>query len=145
MPMRSLTTFALCLATIVASALGLNKGMVLCIDHHGHLALEHAHVRHAHCHNEGADHEFSDPGPDADHAELHESRALCTDAGQGHGALTASEQPLRRIKLPAAPLLYTPYLSHQPSTFAAGIAPSRAPVAPARAELASLRSVVLTV
>ena len=81
MPLRTVVSFAVCLAVLTVSSLGLNRGMILHVDDHGHLALESAHVRHAHEHEEGADHEHDDFAGDADHAELHAAMAFDANAG----------------------------------------------------------------
>ena len=79
-PVRTVTIIAAALAVLTVSSLGLNRGMVLHVDDHGHLALESAHVRHAHEHEEGADHEHTDFAGDADHAELHAAMAFDANA-----------------------------------------------------------------
>ena len=78
---RNFASLFLCVAVLTVSSLGLNRGMVLHVDDHGHLALESAHVRHAHEHEEGADHEHNDFAGDADHAELHAAMAFDANAG----------------------------------------------------------------
>ena len=68
-------------AVLTVSSLGLNRGMVLCVDDGGCVVLERAHVRHSHDHGNGADHEPHPLPVDADHDDLHAATGLCSDAG----------------------------------------------------------------
>lgn len=84
---RNLPILAVCFAVFVAHSLGLNGGMVLHVDDHGHLALtaprvDHAQA-HAHSHGDEADHGPHDYDPDADHGDLHDLIASCSDVPVG--------------------------------------------------------------
>ena len=81
---RTPIILALCLAVLATGSLGLNSGMVLHADGHGHLALTAPRVAHAHAHAHGdADHGPQDFGPDADHGGLHDLIAACSDSPMG--------------------------------------------------------------
>jgi hypothetical protein len=82
---RNFASLILCVAVLTVSSLGVNRGMVLHVDDGGHLVLEHAHVRHAHEHEEGADHEPHERPADADHDDLHAAMGSCSDAGVAKG------------------------------------------------------------
>ena len=58
--LRITLTVLLSLTVFSTGSLGLNRGMVLCVDHHGHVAVEAAHAVHCHDHGHGDHH-------DADH------------------------------------------------------------------------------
>jgi len=79
MLLRSLILAAICLATVLGRVTGLNHGMVIVVDDHGHLAIEKANIRHIHDHADGADHAPDDHGADADHANLHDAMAKTGD------------------------------------------------------------------
>lgn len=114
MPLRIGTTLAICLAVLIGSSLGLNKGMVLCIDGDGHLALESAHEQHLRCHEEGSDHlphEFPSGG---EHGELHVALEACFDGAIGTVHLRSAAAPsLRPADFPAAPYKVLPHLDLQ--------------------------------
>jgi hypothetical protein len=80
MGLRAFATLTVCLAVLTVSSLGLNRGMVLYVDDHGHLALDSAHVRHAHDHEEGADHGPHEFSGNADHDDLHAALAFDANA-----------------------------------------------------------------
>ena len=76
---NNLPILAVALAVLTANSLGLNSGMVLHLDHHGHVAVEAPHLVHLHEHTNGADHGSQDHGSDADHADLHHLIASTAD------------------------------------------------------------------
>jgi hypothetical protein len=142
--LRAIAGFVACLAVFMVSSLGLNQGMVLCVDAHGHLALEPAHVRHAHDHEEHADHGPHDFSGDADHGELHTAMGSCWDAGVANGEQLTRPSAISRL-VEAAPL------SHPVAAVLLCILPSGLTRAgagdfwgsTARPELGRLRAVVL--
>src|SRR5687767_15282957 len=76
---RAVPILVTAVALLIGSSLGLTKGMVLCVDAHGHLALESAHVQHAWDHHDGADHHSDEFPADAEHDELHAALEACFD------------------------------------------------------------------
>ena len=143
---RTFTIVAASLAVFTVSTLGLDRGMVLYVDDHGHLALECAHVRHAHDHEEGADHEPHDFSGGADHGELHAAMAFDASA-----AVVKAEQPSGSSAvstLTDSALLPHPLASILPVIPSFGTAQTGAGNFwgdAAHPELASLRAVVLLV
>lgn len=103
------TSLTICFAVLIGSGLGLNKGMVLCIDGDGHLALESAHEQHLHAHKEISDHlphEFPSGG---EHGNLHAAIEGCFDAMVGSIHLRSAAPPsLCPTDFPAAPYLISP-------------------------------------
>jgi hypothetical protein len=143
---HTITIVAACLAVFAASALGLNQGMVVCTDGHGRLAVESAHVRHAHAHGEGADHEHHECPEDAEHAELHAALADCSDFSAGQAGLGGASSDTHRLA-PSQPLPVSadrcPVL--KPRLGPAGTAAGNFRGVTARAELGSLGAVILLV
>jgi hypothetical protein len=80
---RALLVSFICFAVAAVSILGLNSGMVLRVDDHGHLALENPRAEHAHAHAAGADHGPGDMGADADHEDLHDLIAEVSEFSVG--------------------------------------------------------------
>ena len=143
---RAFPTFALCLAVLTASSLGLNRGMVLYVDHHGHVALDSAHVRHAHDHEQCANHEPHDFTGDADHDKLH--AALVIDAHAG--AVKAEQQsaassPSAVAHAAVLPHPFSALLLPEPPCGIARTGPGDFRGDTAHLQLASLRAVVLLV
>jgi hypothetical protein len=81
---------------LLANTLGLNRGMLLSFDEHGHVEVEAAHVLHVHAHQEGADHHPHDFPADADHTGLH--RAMVDSAEAKLGKI---EQPPAATGIPS--------------------------------------------
>ena len=146
MHLRTLTIIAAALAVFAVSSLGLHWGMVLHVDDHGHLALESAHFRHAHEHEECAGHGHNDFTGDADHAELYAAMAFDADAGvvkahqRTESWVLAAVADAAFLPHPLASLLLPDLRSVNARTGAGGFWGSTA-----RPELASLGTVVLLV
>jgi hypothetical protein len=113
MPLRIGTSLLVCFAVLAGSCLGLNRGMVICIDGDGHLALESAHEQHARCHEEGSDHHPHEYPVGSDHAELHSALEACFDAAIAKYTLRSASAPvLHPSEFPIAPHLIVPDLQH---------------------------------
>lgn len=106
---RSLIIFAAALATFAVSTFGFNRGVVLCTDANGHLALELAHVSHSHSHEDcsGHDPEEAPGGPDL--GELHAAPDACSDSSFASVEQRACRQDISQLHAAhAAPCLNTP-------------------------------------
>ena len=146
MPLRDGISFAVCFAVLIGSTLGLNRGMVLCIDGDGHYALESAHIQHAECHEEGTDHLPHEFSSDAEHAELHAGLETCFDAAVGSVHLRSAKTPLLRpCDFPPAPYVILPNhaLLLSSSGLCSGTDAASSP--PLRPEIACLSAIVLLV
>jgi hypothetical protein len=124
-PLRVVISSALCVAVFLTGALGLNRGMVLRLDEHGHVELEAAHDLHAQAHEDGAGHDSDDHPTDADHASLHDAIAKCAEAGTGDMKQRTAADGLASHLDAVAPyhlasLLTVPRLSAPSSGIAAG-------------------------
>jgi hypothetical protein len=126
-----------------ATGLGLNNGMVICFDDHGHVAVEAAHVQHVHRHADGEGHGDDDLGLDPDHDALHDAIASCFDAHVGQARHSAPVHDLR-LGDPTAP---TPLIITKADLPASPISNRCGDLrgATARAELACLSGIVLLV
>lgn len=145
MPLRVGTSVLVCFAVLAGSCLGLNRGMVLCIDGDGHLALESAHEQHARCHEEGSDHHPHEYPAESDHAELHAALEACFDATIAKFNLrSGSAPPLHPSEFPIAPHLILPDLRHASVLPPFRCADSNSGGIP-RPEVACLSTVVLIV
>lgn len=91
---RTCTILAVTLAVLAGGTLGTSNGMVLCVDADGRVAVEAPHIRHAHSHARGADHDRHDHGEDADHADLHEMMSSCSDSFVSGQALERSSSSI---------------------------------------------------
>lgn len=146
MPLRIGTTLAICLAVLTGSSLGLNRGMVLCIDGDGHLALESAHEQHLRCHEEGTDHLPHEFPADGEHGELHAALEACFDGAIGKVNLrSAAASSLRPADFPAAPYLILPNPDLQSSRFGDWKRADSSSGAIPRPDLACLSAIVLLV
>ncbi len=146
MPLRLGTTLAICFAVLVGSSLGLNKGMVLCMDGDGHVALESAHEQHLRCHDEGADHLPHEFRVGAEHGELHAALEACFDGTIGKLHLRPAAAPsLRPADFPAAPHLNLPSPELQLSLTRHRTAVDPESGAIPRPEIACLNAIVLLV
>lgn len=116
MLLRTLIAFALCLATFAGSVLGLGNGMVLVVHDDGHVGIEYAHLRHAHEHADGANHDDHDYGADSDHAALHAAILADVDSCPPRPAQQQADSAqkhvihLRSIATAALPPLNVPLL-----------------------------------
>jgi hypothetical protein len=145
-PIRAVVSLVIAIAVLTAGALGLNRGLVLCVDVEGHIALESSHVRHAHDHSEGADHEPHNLAGGSDHDELHAAMGSCSDAGVGKGESRSGSSVVSR-GVDTAPLpapIASARLSGS-SAAQARIAAGDSWGSTAHPELAILRAVVLLV
>jgi hypothetical protein len=153
-PFRTLQTVALrmpsilvlAFVTLAVNSLGLNHGIVLCVDDDGSFALEMAHVRHAHLHAEGADHHPDEFPVDSDHGTLHAALETCADASVAKFEhRSAGPSVLRLADATPLPAFVAPpptplqLLAHGRSG-ASGFCATTA-----RAELAGLSAVILLV
>lgn len=146
MPLRIGTSLTICFAVLIGSGLGLNKGMVLCIDGDGHLALESAHVEHARCHAEDADHLPHEFPVDGEHAELHAALETCFDAAVGSVHLRSANPPsVRPCDFPAPPYVIRPNPRLQLSLFGSSSKADSASGAIPRLEMTCLSSIILLV
>ena len=156
--MRDALTSLLLVVVFAAGGLGLHNGMVLRVDHHGHVILDAPHLSHGLAHADGADHDAadygaradhpSDAGTDDDHHDLHHLIATIADShvatAKSDGS-TASQSLSSQhsfsldLYFPAA--LSTPTFARTRSALEA--ANHRGGTA--RAEIASLRAIVLLV
>ena len=146
---RKAITLTLSLVVFACGSLGVSNGLVLCVDGHGHFAVEAPHLKHAQNHAEDADHEPHDHDRDADHGNLHDLLGTCSDS-----FLTV--QNLERASptgIAAQHQLLAPCLC-LPACLVGGVAPFAVTDGlgipafrggTARAEIASLRCVVLLV
>ena len=144
--LRAPTILVVCLAVLAANGLGLNRGMLLSVDDHGHLRLASAFLLHAHSHAEGADHGPHEFPPDAEHGDLHAAIDACSDAGLAkvQQRATSADSP-RPTDTPALPGLIAPTLGLRPSLGSAVMADRTFSATTAHPELALLSSVVLLV
>ena len=145
---RTFTILVLALAVFVAGALGTSNGMVLCVDDDGHLALEAPHLSHAHSHAHGADHDPHDHGGDADHADLHDLMASCSDSFVSGQKLERSSSSLALDQHHAGLELSLPpcfQIAPAPSSGTHGLAVPASRGGTAHVELACLASVILLV
>lgn len=145
MPLRIGTSLLICFAVLTGSCLGLNRGMVICIDGDGHLALESAHEQHARCHEEGSDHHPHEYPAGSEHPELHSALEACFDAAIPKVTFrSGTVPPLRPFEVPVAPVLLLPDLAPECSHPRFRWADSSSWGIP-RPEVACLRTVVLIV
>ena len=148
MSLRTCTILVLVLAVFAAGGLGTSNGMVLCVDGDGHLALEAPRLSHAHSHAHGADHDPHDHGEDADHADLHDLMASCSDSfGTGpklerSPSSLAIHQHLVGLELSLPTILL---IAPTPSSGPRGLAVPTFRGGTAHLELACLASIVLLV
>ena len=146
MLLRAGTTLITCFAVIAGSSLGLNRGMVLCIDSDGHLALESAHEQHVRCHEEGADHLPHEFPTDGEHGQLHAALDACFDGAIGKVNFRSAAAPsLRPADFPAVPYLIIPDPDLQCSLFGDWRRADSTSGAIPRAEIACLSTTVLLV
>lgn len=146
MPLRIGTNFAICFAVLIGSTLGLNRGMVLCVDGAGQLALESAHEQHARHHNEGADHLLHELPADAEHGRLHAAIETCFDVEIGKVHLrAAATTSLRPGDFPATACLTLPNLDLHLSLKGDWSRADAASGAIPRPEIACLNAIVLLV
>ena len=146
MPLRAGISFAVCFAVLIGSTLGLNRGMVLCIDGDGHYALESAHIQHAECHEEGNDRALHEFPSDAKHVELHAALETCFDAAVGSVHLRFPTTPsLRPCDFPPAPYVIHPNHALLLSSSGQYGGPDATPSPPIRPEIACLSAIVLLV
>jgi hypothetical protein len=159
MTQSSFLKFLLCTAVLAASALGLQNGMVLRVDHHGHLKLDAPHLSHALAHAGGADHHPADYS--ADHHDSTDG-----DTGEGnHHALhhlinTISDSHVAASKSAGSATSQTDALQHPcnldfcfpAAATAVALFPAAATLeatdqcgGTARAEVASMRAIILLV
>src|SRR5687768_14170853 len=87
------TSLTICFAVLIGSGLGLNRGMVLCIDGDGHLALESAHEQHTRSHEETTDHLPHELPAHGEHGKLHAAIEGCFDATVGSIHLRSAAPP----------------------------------------------------
>lgn len=146
---RTAIILTLSVAVFAGGGLGTSNGMVLCIDGDGHLAIEAPHLKHAHSHAQGADHERHDHDRDADHGDLHDLLATCSDSflivqklERASSSVVADQHYLAPLSLclPACLVSAVP-----PFAVTDGLSAPAFRGGTARAELVSLRSVVLLV
>ena len=147
MALRTCIIF-LALSVLVGGGVGTANGLVLYIDCDGHLAVDAPHLRHAHSHQQGADHPPHDHDHDADHGDLHRLISTCCDV---HITVQKVEKP---STAPAAawydgvadafnlPVWSVPGVEPSPSD---GVGAPSFRGSTAHPELAALRSVVLLV
>jgi hypothetical protein len=142
---RRFAILALCAVVLATNALGLNAGIVVCLDGDRHLALEFAHVRHAESHSDGTDHHRQEAPPDAEYGDLHAALADCVDVTVGKYVQRASTSALQHpVELPALGCpVALPYLP--PSLAPAALATDERSGSTAHPELARLKAIVLMV
>ena len=148
MSSRTCTILVLSLAVLASGSLGTSNGVVLRVNDEGNLAPELPRLSHAHRHAAGADHDSHDHREDADHADLHDLMASCSDSLVSGHKLERSSSSLA---------IHQHHLSLElclPTCFQTGPAPgseARCMTVPtfrggtAHMELACLASVVLLV
>ena len=135
----------LAFAVCTSSSFGLSQGLVLCVDDTGRVALEAAHVEHAHRHANGDEHGHDDAGLNPDHETLHHAIASCFDICVGVAKAKSPRTSGQEIGKPTAVLA---------NNTAAALHLLRGPVGEglshcredtARAELACLSGIILLV
>jgi hypothetical protein len=145
---RTRVIFVLAFAVTVGGCLGTSNGLVLCTDADGHVAIEAPHLRHAHSHAEGADHEPHDPAEDADHGELHGLLATCSDSAVATQKLERSSADVTAAQQALAPLVLClfgcPATGVQPASATHGLGAPNFRGGTAHPDVA-LRSVILLV
>jgi hypothetical protein len=147
---RSVVALVASFAILLASSLGLNRGMVFVAGHDGHLELVSAHDRHAdkYGHGGGADHHHGDGTlpVDGEHAQLHDAMAKVAEAEAGTPGQFAASQ---FVASPADLLPHVHFVATSPDLrpFAGGTGILAAHFwgSTARIELASIRAIVLLV
>lgn len=145
-PLPKLLIPLLCLAVVAATSLGLNRGMVFCVGHDGHVAIEPAHGGHACRHDAGA----GDEPAEAEHADagsLTASAAPCSDADVGtldHRVARADRPPLD-LPLVAAILTTRSDAVRRPTLAPPGTSAHSPHEVAVRGDLARLSCVVLVV
>jgi hypothetical protein len=145
MPLRIGTSLLVCFAVLAGSSLGLNRGMVICIDGDGHLALESAHAQHARCHEEDSDHHPHEYPAESEHGELHSALDACFDAAIAKFNFRCVSAPrLHPSGFPIAPYLILPDLQQASVPPHSRRADSTSGGIP-RPEIACLSTVVLIV
>ena len=144
--MRIIAIVIVCTAVVSGTSLGLNNGMVVCFDDHGHLAIEAAHVEHAHRHADGDHHGDEDFGIDPDHEVLHDAIASCFDLHLGQmGQHSARVHELRLGQPTAVAAAVIAAANLMTSTVPAPGGTCRLRGAAARGELVCLRAIILLV
>jgi hypothetical protein len=90
--LRSSVIFVLCLAVLAGGSLGTANGMVVCVDRHGHIALEAPHGAVPHRHEacgDAQEHEDDDDAVESDGSAIadfvhsgpgHDSTGDCSDS-----------------------------------------------------------------
>jgi hypothetical protein len=140
------TSLTICFAVLIGSGLGLNKGMVLCIDSDGHFALESAHEQHLRSHEEITDHLPHEFPAHGEHGELHAAMEGCFDATVGSVHLRSAAPPsLCPTDFPAAPHLISPNPDLQSSLIGDWRRADSASGAIPRPEIACLSAIILLV
>ena len=140
------TSLTICLAVLIGNGLGLNKGMVLCIDSDGHLALESAHEQHLRSHEETTDHLPHEFPAGGEHGKLHAAIEGCFDATVGSIHLRSAAPPsLCPTDFPAAPYLSLPASDLQHSLFGDWKRADSPSGAIPRPEIACLSAIILLV
>jgi hypothetical protein len=144
--LRPVISLAACLAILVSGVLGLSRGMVLCYDGAGHLALEAAHALHTDSHEQGGDHAHHESPAGGDHTELHAAQGECSDASLGSVTPRPSESGApRAVDLAAAPFAAVVLPDLRPPVGPAGTVTGHFWGSAGRVELACIRATVLLV
>ena len=100
--MSRCVSIILAFAVCASSAFGLSQGMALCVDDTGRVALEAAHVEHAHRHATGEEHGHDDAGLDPDHQTLHRAIDSCFDIYVGMATANSPRMSGQEIGKPTA-------------------------------------------
>ena len=146
--MHATVTAILCVSVFTTTGVGLNNGMVICVDDHGHVAVEAAHVQHAHRHADGEHHgdDGLGLGLDPDHEALHDAIASCFDSHMGPARQHSPRLHALRLGRPtfAVPFVIAGAATTPPTAFTIWETCNLRGAA-ARAELACLSAIVLLV